>query len=94
MCIFQSYPTSDSNFIRPLIPKQSTTDSSGNPSTLYDSIGMSGRSKSEYMDGISRNVKLLKMDKRVESIVNSGYPFLYIIRKGGRNGQREETFHA
>jgi DNA replication protein DnaC len=32
--------------------------------------------------------------KRVEIIVNPNYPFLYSFRKGGLNGQKEETFHA
>ncbi len=32
--------------------------------------------------------------ERVESIVNPGYPFLYLFREGGRNGQKEETCHA
>lgn len=30
----------------------------------------------------------------VERIANPGYPFLYSFRKGGRNGQKEETIHA
>lgn len=40
------------------------------------------------------HVKRAKRVKRVESIVNPGYPFLYLFRKGGLNEQKEETFHA
>lgn len=38
-------------------------------------------------DGVRLNVE-------VESMVNSGYPFVYFFRKGGRNGHKQETFYA
>lgn len=39
-------------------------------------------------------VKSVRSVRRVESIVNPGYPFLYLFRKGGQNGQKRETYYA
>lgn len=36
----------------------------------------------------------VRLNVEVESMVNSGYPFVYFFRKGGRNGHRQETFYA
>lgn len=93
-CIFRSNPTTDSVFIRPLIPVQSTTDSDVKPSTFFIFPGMGGRIASESVDGKERNIVFGVSFNIVESLVNKGYPFLYFIEKGGRNGQKEETFHA
>lgn len=35
-----------------------------------------------------------KVRLNVESMINSGYPFLYFFREGGRNGHKQETFYA
>lgn len=39
-------------------------------------------------------VKIVRARLNVESMVNSGYPFLYFFRKGGQNGHKQETFYA
>lgn len=36
----------------------------------------------------------VRLNVEVESMVNSGYPFVYFFRKGGRNGHKQETFYA
>jgi hypothetical protein len=39
-------------------------------------------------------VKIVRVRLKVESMVNSGYPFVYFFREGGRNGHKQETFYA
>jgi hypothetical protein len=40
------------------------------------------------------SVKRERVRLKVESVINSGYPFLYFFREGGRNGHKQETFYA
>jgi len=48
----------------------------------------------EFQYQPSFKVKRERVSLKVESMVNSGYPFVYFFREGGRNGHKQETFYA
>jgi hypothetical protein len=75
-----------------LIPEIQSRDKQRIPSSLK--VKVSGFPKSMHLENVEFQYQPSFKVKRVESMVNSGYPFLYFFRKGGRNGHKQETFYA
>ncbi len=48
----------------------------------------------QYQPLVKIKIVRARLNVEVESMVNSGYPFLYFFRKGGQNGHKQETFYA
>jgi hypothetical protein len=75
-----------------LIPKIQSRDNQPIPPSLK----VSGFPKGMHVEKVEfryqASVKRIRV--KVESMVNSGYPFVYIFRTGGRNGHKQETYHA
>jgi hypothetical protein len=83
-------------FEKLLNPEIQSRDKQRTPATLK----VSGFPKGVHLENVEFLYQpLVKRDRvrlnvEVESMVNSGYPFVYFFRKGGRNGHKQETFYA
>lgn len=78
-------------FEKLLSPEIQSRDKQRIPSSLK----VSGFPKGMHLENVEFQYQpSVKRVKRVESMVNSGYPYLYFFRKGGQNGHKQETFYA
>lgn len=48
----------------------------------------------QYQPLFKVKIVRVRLNIEVESMINSGYPFVYFFRRGGRNGHKQETFYA
>lgn len=92
-------------FEKLLRPEIQSRDKQRTPATLK--VKLSGFPKGMHLENVEfqhqppfkvkrdrDRDRVVRLNVEVESMVNSGYPFVYFFRKGGRNGHRQETFYA
>lgn len=81
-------------FEKLLNPEIQSRDKQRIPSSLRVSSFPKGMHLEDVEFQYQPLVKIVRARLNVESMVNSGYPFLYFFRKGGQNGHKQETFYA
>ena len=87
-------------FEKLLSPEIQSRDKQRTPSSLKVKVSVFPKSmhlenvEFQYQPSFKVKRDRIRLNVEVESMVNSGYPFLYFFRKGGRNGHRQETFYA